>query len=216
MKFTFSIFASVVLLSKYTIALLPKDDRYEILIDAETNGEAQVSSTNKDRKVGRAILNPVFVQKIKADAGLNPFVVEADDDHPNVQTTYLSSTSDEHVDCVMEMFKKDKDWRKDQRVITAGFIPLRTNKDAYFDIDETCYSIEEGSLVTFNGSSHHKTVINSGTVSLIGPFQLPSMKMIGMLLQAEQDSQSKGEKREKRGKKAKKNGKKAEKNSSSK
>ena len=62
----------------------------------------------------------------------------------------------------------------------VGFIFGNTNDDAYFETDdgELCVPAVKGTLLSFDGSIPHRTVMKSGHIELIGPFLLSS-KVLG-------------------------------------
>jgi len=61
----------------------------------------------------------------------------------------------------------------------VAFIMMNTNPDAFFQHGETSVPIVEGSLVHFNGRISHNTVINSGRVDLLGPFEMRASWLSG-------------------------------------
>jgi len=81
-------------------------------------------------------------------------------------TRILTHTSPVHSDHVPETGKVvdgDRD---------VAFVMLNSNPDAYFQHGETSVPIVEGSLVSFDGRTPHNTVVNSGYVHILGPFEM--------------------------------------------
>lgn len=144
---------------------------YSILTDAE-DGVPHRSGLKSN---GQALLKPAFVQKIKASAGSSPFLEDLGD--VVVQTTFLASTSSRHADHL------PPDANGNRPPVPSGdrvgFLPLNTNKDAFFDVDDTCIPIEKNKLIHFDGSLPHHTVVNGGIVRFLGPFHVDSMKSVG-------------------------------------
>jgi hypothetical protein len=144
----------------------------------------QVAGRNK----GEAYLSSSFIKALKKNAGvLSSIFIDtrldastSDDEEMIgriVQTTILSSSSNKHVD----HHPPSADGRRgrpldDNRV---AFVLLNTNKDAFFDHGDMSIPILEGSLVHFDGGTPHNTVINSGVVSMIGPFEVRGLKSVG-------------------------------------
>jgi len=62
---------------------------------------------------------------------------------------------------------------------TVAFLPLDTNNDSYFDYNDECVPLVKGSLIHFDGSVVHNTVVKSGSVRLLGPFHIQSMMGVG-------------------------------------
>jgi hypothetical protein len=60
-----------------------------------------------------------------------------------------------------------------------AFLMLNTNDDAYFSHGETSVPVKEGTIVTFPGEVVHQTVIHSGSVKLLGPFDVLGMQSVG-------------------------------------
>lgn len=61
----------------------------------------------------------------------------------------------------------------------VAFIMLNSNHDACFQHGETSVPVIEGNLVHFDGKMEHNTVINSGFVHLLGPFEIGASLMPG-------------------------------------
>jgi len=89
-----------------------------------------------------------------------------------VQTTFLTGTSNYH-----------QDHKHDQAATLVedevGFVALNTNEDAYFDHPDMKVPIREGAFIRFKGSDPHRTVVNKGSVHLLGPFDLQSLGKVG-------------------------------------
>jgi hypothetical protein len=142
------------------------------------------------RYKGQAYLSPSFIKALKKNAGvLSSIFIDTRLDASTsedeemigriVQTTILSSSSHKHVD----HHPPSADGRRgrpldDERV---AFVLLNTNKDAFFDHGDMSIPILQGSLVHFDGGTPHNTVINSGVVSMIGPFEVRGLKSVGMM-----------------------------------
>ena len=66
----------------------------------------------------------------------------------------------------------------------VGFFFQNTNSDAYFETDDgdLCIPIVEGTFVSFDGdgSVPHRSEVNSGSVDMIGPFDLSRTQLISM------------------------------------
>lgn len=61
-----------------------------------------------------------------------------------------------------------------------GFYVLNDNPYAYFELndEELCIPIVKGNFITFNGHSLHRTVIDDGSVDLLGPFDVQRVKCV--------------------------------------
>ncbi len=90
-----------------------------------------------------------------------------------VQTTFLSGTSKYHKDRNHEDFMLVEE--------EVGFVALNTNNDAYFDHPDMKVPIREGAFIRFKGSDPHRTVVNKGSVHLLGPFDLKSFGKVGTI-----------------------------------
>ncbi len=59
------------------------------------------------------------------------------------------------------------------------FVVLNINPDAYFVHGDVQIPILEGSLVHFMGGIPHNTIVNSGSVQLLGPFDAKGFTGVG-------------------------------------
>ncbi len=93
-----------------------------------------------------------------------------------VQTTFLSATSDIHQD-----YHQDRKHNEAATLVEeeVGFVALNTNNDAYFDHPDMKVPIREGAFIRFKGSEPHRTVVSKGNVHLLGPFDLKSFGKVG-------------------------------------
>ncbi|KAG7372742.1 phytanoyl-CoA dioxygenase family protein [Nitzschia inconspicua] len=78
---------------------------------------------------------------------------------------------------------RDRYWDDESTPVLeeVGFVFLNSNPDATFIYgSEQRVTAKKGSLVTFNGSVPHHTVVNRGEVHMVGPFRVdPSMAFVG-------------------------------------
>lgn len=137
---------------------------------------------------GMASIKPDYVAYLKSSAGINPFL---DDIGRNtlIQTSFLTSSSHYHQDHLtpglhdkVKLGGKVGFFPRGSPLVPSGdrvgMISLKTSENAYFDIDELCISLEEGKLIQFDGRRPHRTVVNSGSVSLLGPFHFKTMTSV--------------------------------------
>jgi hypothetical protein len=95
---------------------------------------------------------------------------------------HMTQSSHRHVDGVREVVGSSirlnplKKWEA-----TTAFYVQEASPDSYFetDDDELCIPFLEGSALYFNGALPHHSVLKSGSVKLLGPFQLSSLKSVG-------------------------------------
>jgi hypothetical protein len=97
-----------------------------------------------------------------------------------VGTTVITRTTDPHVDLLPPEEGKS-------RVPVLGefnvvFIPLNSNPDAYFQQGGMSVPIVKNSLVQFKGNEPHNTVVKSGVVNMLGPFQVGPFGASGILM----------------------------------
>jgi hypothetical protein len=123
---------------------------------------------------GSAFIYPSLLTKIQKAVGpgnINPAALGA---VHQVQTKRFMESSARHVDSHVDSLGSTfKGLQKDDMV---GFIFGNTNDDAYFETDdgELCVPAVKGTLLSFDGSIPHRTVMKSGHIELIGPFLLSS------------------------------------------
>jgi hypothetical protein len=133
------------------------------------------------RTRGEAQLSGSFLDKIRGNSGLPSFFYAAPSrGYYTVQTYVLTESSLPHVDYhyYPQMAKGTK--RKpvgDKEMI--AFLMLNTNDDAYFSHGDTSVPVKEGTIVTFPGNVVHQTVIHSGSVKFLGPFEVFGMQSVG-------------------------------------
>ena len=151
------------------------ETKYSILLDAKDG----VANCGGSKRMGLASLKPALVSYIKAKSGLGPFFGGMGDE-AIVQTTFVTSTTEHHVD----HHQPDRDGVRHPVNDNdhVAFIPIKASEGAYFDIEDSCIPLHEGRAVRFNGRRPHRTVLrNGGSVSLLGPFDLKTMKNVGTI-----------------------------------
>jgi hypothetical protein len=61
----------------------------------------------------------------------------------------------------------------------VGFVYLNDNENATFIHGDTSVTPQKGRLLVFDGNVHHQTIIQSGKVSILGPFRMaPSLDCV--------------------------------------
>ncbi len=118
-----------------------------------------------------------FVKSIQEMTGVHfPTKTVDDDSSVLVRIRTLTSSTQRHVDAICA--DTHTPWRTVSSMETVAFLPLDTNPDSYFDYNDECVPLVKGSLVRFDGSVAHNTIIKSGSVRLLGPFNLESMTRV--------------------------------------
>jgi hypothetical protein len=150
----------------------------------EHDKPAIAESSPGRRRVGTASLSSSFVHKIRTFAGL---VFDTNGHRQGlrealVPITLITSTTDSHVDTLGDK----EDWCDDEHFFKrspvkgrVGFVALETNLDAYFLHGDVSILIEKGSFIHFDGGVPHNTVVNSGSVKLLGPFHMSTFRNVG-------------------------------------
>jgi hypothetical protein len=120
---------------------------------------------------GQAHLSASFVRDLQTKMGIAFSPFGGDDGGFQrgriVSTTTMTVSSPQHVDHY-PAGTDGKRRRVDQDRV--AFVVLNTNPDAYFVHGDVSVPIVEGSLVHFIGGILHNTIVNSGSVQLLGPF----------------------------------------------
>ena len=62
---------------------------------------------------------------------------------------------------------------------STAFVFMEDNDDAHFTIGSMSIPVVKGSLVRFNGARSHHTIINSGSVEMLGPFEGGWLSAVG-------------------------------------
>ncbi|KAG7339041.1 hypothetical protein IV203_021492 [Nitzschia inconspicua] len=107
------------------------------------------------------------------------FDLNQEDFNQSTTTTVLMRT----IQTGATPLHRDRYWDDESTPVLeeVGFVFLNSNPDATFIYgSEQRVTAKKGSLVTFNGSVPHHTVVNSGEVHMVGPFRVdPSMAFVG-------------------------------------
>jgi len=118
---------------------------------------------------GEAFISQELISTIKRKVGIfsarHP-KKELEQSGAFVATKLLTETSQVHTDhheASGQLVGEDTE---------IGFVILNSNPDAFFKFGETEIPIVKNTLVHFKGRYPHNTVINSGEVKLLGPFQI--------------------------------------------
>lgn len=150
---------------------------------SDTTDNLSSDRSTHGRTYGSAVVFPLFMRKIQRMAGIDaidssdaPAALANDAPFHEVQTLLLTKSSQYHVDRT-----------RDGKPVTKSdgnvgfYVEKSTAEGSYFDTDddELCIPIVEGSVVYFNGGLSHRTIVNSGSVKLIGPFLLSTLKSVG-------------------------------------
>jgi hypothetical protein len=129
------------------------------------------------RSRGEAQLSGSFLDKIRGNSGLPSFLYAPSGGYA-VQTSVLTESSVPHVDYYPQMVAGTKRKAVGKNELIA-FLMLNTNDDAYFSHGESSVPVKEGTIVTFPGNVVHQTVIHSGSVKFLGPFEVFGMQSVG-------------------------------------
>ena len=149
-----------------------REEAYEII----DRGHIESSSYRRsDRYPGKVRLSSAFLNSLKNHVGIFSPEETHDSAHDAEVSmhTYVKSSAvhrDHYTAASLSSDHRSPPLVREDRDVV--FVLLNTNKDAYFQHGDTSVPIKEGSLVHFNGRVPHNTVIKSGTVEMIGPFEL--------------------------------------------
>ena len=131
---------------------------------------------------GSASVYPSLLKKIEKEFGHGTIHPTALEEVHQVQTKRFTETSPLHRDYYFnEQGVLQSIVGEDGNV---GFIFGNTNEDAHFETDADgglCFSVVEGTFMSFDGSIPHQTIVKSGHVEVIGPFLLSSKALIGAI-----------------------------------
>ena len=64
---------------------------------------------------------------------------------------------------------------------STAFVFMEDNDDAHFTIGSMSIPVVKGSLVRFNGALSHHTIINFGSVEMLGPFEGGWLSAVGVV-----------------------------------
>ena len=171
-------------------------ENHRIITDSSIPYQGSSYNGNKGSR-GLSMIKPGLKKLLikAANQGINPSqLIEMNpSEWHEVQTTFLTGTSNYH-----------QDHKHDQATTLVedevGFVALNTNEDAYFDHPDMKVPIREGAFIRFKGSDPHRTVVNTSSVHLLGPFDLQSLGKVGS---SKPNPNTKGSKKEKSSKSSK-------------
>ena len=136
--------------------------------------DAMTSSCSSAREHGKSIRLPATViRKVKALEDILPL---SDHTGHDMITTVITRTTSMHRD-----YSRDINGKRQLVTTPTSIIFMNNNPDAYLNLDEEGMSIPiiKGSLVKFDGSKLHHTIINDGIVQLVGPFEGNRLSPVG-------------------------------------
>jgi len=151
---------------------------FRVEVDAANACDAAAHSNHDPINTARglALVYPSLLKKIEKEMGhgtIHPTVLE--EAVHEVQTKRFIETSRLHRDFYFNEQGVRQSVRENGNGI-VGFIFGNTNEDAHFETDDggLCVPVVKGTLMSFDGSIPHQTIVKSGHVELIGPFLLSS------------------------------------------
>ena len=135
---------------------------------------------NDDRIFGSVLVRHGFLSHMQQLSGISlessSLALDTSDDAllHKLKMTHLIKSSPRHTDVIVGASRKSSNQQIGS--LPVGFFIMNSNPDAYFEMDDDslCIPMVEGTFVTFNGLRPHRTVIKSGHVDLIGPFDMES------------------------------------------
>ena len=149
-------------------------DVFHPLTKLELMDMHMTSSCSSAKKHGKNIRLPATViRKVKALEDILPL---SDPTGHDMITTVITKTTFMHRD-----YSRDINGKRQLVTTPTSIIFMNNNPDAYLNLDEEGMSIPiiKGSLVKFDGSKLHHTIINNGIVQLVGPFEGNRLTPVG-------------------------------------
>jgi hypothetical protein len=162
-------------------AVTPHFAKDDIVINQLKGFAGCPGENDNGRKSGEAFLSRQGMEKIREAVGLTGGHFAGGSANTGagggatVQATLISKTTPLHADSHWDSERTPM--RADER---AGFVVLNEDHEAYFNHDGTMVPLVQGSLVTFEGSIEHNTIVKSGSVLLAGPFDLATFENVGL------------------------------------
>ena len=156
------------------IATVVSDIFNRPLPELELIDMVMTSSCSSAKKHGNSIRLPAnVIRKVKALENILPL---SDPTGHDMITTVITRTTSMHRD-----YSRDINGKRQLVTTPTSIIFMNNNPDAYLNLDEEGMSIPiiKGSLVKFDGSKLHHTIINDGIVQLVGPFEGNRLSPVG-------------------------------------
>lgn len=135
--------------------------------------EANEAGRYDNRRHGRTLVESHFVRRLEESGAVASGQVAS----AELKTSILTQTSRPHKDIAYpESGGKEKIGAEDQVV----FVFLNDNPNARFVFGEQVVPVVAGNMVTFDGhQQEHNTVVESGEVHLLGPFESRRLQTVG-------------------------------------
>jgi hypothetical protein len=134
---------------------------------------------NFNRQRGVARLSDSYAAKLKVDLGI--VFDPSPDSNRLLQIIEFKETSEPHIDAYPSDHSNNKN--QPRRIVDdtlVAFVMLNDNPDAYFNHGETSVPISKGTIIKFPGTIPHNTIVNSGSVKLLGPFDVDTFQGVGL------------------------------------
>jgi len=143
---------------------------------------------NFHRKRGVVEVTESYLERLKADldSPLND-LAKSHDRNPLLQIVELDETAEPHIDAYPSKNPQDRQVVDDALV---AFVMMNDNPDAYFEHGDTKVPVLKDTMVKFPGNVPHRTVIGSGIVRLLGPFDVMGLQGVGLAAEIEGSPQN--------------------------
>jgi hypothetical protein len=115
--------------------------------------------------VGRDIVNKfkgMLGQLLVANFDVLPSVTIKKSTPPHVDCHYNWDGGVEHGSCGPHIGPAGR----------VGYVFMNDNPDAYFQHGDVSLPVKEGTFISFRGDIPHNTIVNKGTVTLLGPMEM--------------------------------------------
>ena len=143
----------------------------DILIDHDamysTVEEPTVPHHSPGKFAGKARLLPSFFRTLQEKTG----IFAAVDSSHVTNLRLMTESSALHID----EYQNGRQGSPGR----VGFVFLNTNPDAHFNHGQSSVPVVEGRMVLFDGGIPHNTIVNAGSVKLLGPFEVKSFIGVG-------------------------------------
>lgn len=139
-------------------------EHHRLLSEQTTPGDTILGEVRVPNSIANRLTEIYWGQPCQEESCSNP------NWGADVPTMIITESTNPHVDIFLQsgQYVTDED--------RVAFVFLNDNPDASFRHGEVEIPVEEGRLVYFNGNVIHNTVVENGSVHLLGPFNLRNLK----------------------------------------
>ena len=136
-----------------------------------------------NRNRGIVEVSDQYLERLKTDLKVKEFSPASN--HGLLQRLELNESTEPHIDAYPSQTSEEAEERRIVDDTEVAFVMMNNNPDAYFqygssNAHQQQVPVKKGTMVKFAGNVPHNTVIHSGVVQLLGPFDILGLNGVGV------------------------------------